>query len=72
MAASIGITRRPPTYDPENSDVPKPQDPVTDNSTVQTPLEQLASIDLVKTGKVGGRGLAGDIVTYSFVLKPDH
>lgn len=57
----------PPTYDPENPDVPKPQDPVTDDSTVQTPLEQLASIDLVKTGVVGGKGMAGDIVTYSFV-----
>ena len=57
----------PATYDPENPDVPKPQDPVTDKDSVVTPVKALPSIDLVKTAKTAGKTLAGDTVTYTLV-----
>ncbi|MHA3725161.1 DUF7507 domain-containing protein [Leucobacter sp. HY1910] len=57
----------PATYDPEHPNTPKPQEPVSAVDTVKTPLAAQPAIDLVKTGKVTGKGLAGDKVEYNFV-----
>lgn len=57
----------PATYDPEDPDEPKPQDPVEDDDTVVTPLPPEPAIELVKTGEVTGRGFAGDTIEYVFV-----
>ena len=56
----------PPAYNPEDPENPTPQDPVTDSSTVVTPLEANADITLVKTGVLNGDGEVGDVITYTF------
>src|SRR5699024_8715159 len=58
----------PPVYNPEDPDNPTPQDPATDDSTVVTPLDPAASIDLEKNGIViaaGEQPVAGDTVEYT-------
>lgn len=64
-ATAVGTP--PATYDPENPDTPRPQEPVTDDDTVTVPLESEPSIELTKAGKVEGNGLAGALVEYTFV-----
>src|SRR5690625_1755260 len=58
----------PSVYNPEDPDNPTPQDPVTDDSTVVTPLDSSASIDLEKDGIINAAGeqlVAGDTVDYT-------
>ena len=65
-ATTVGTP--PNAYDPEDPDGPGvPQQPVRDDDTVVTPLPPAPAIDLVKTGQISGKGLAGDKVNYTFV-----
>ncbi len=56
----------PPTFDPQNPEVPRQDPPVKDDDTVNSPIKQVASIELIKEGSVAGNGLVGDIVTFTF------
>ncbi|MGO1735845.1 MAG: DUF7507 domain-containing protein, partial [Leucobacter sp.] len=47
---------------------PPTGDPVEDDDEEDVPLPQLPVIDLVKTGTLGGEGVAGDTVNYTFTV----
>ena len=61
----------PPTvFDPEDPETPTPQDPVTDDSTVVTPIVANAEISLEKSGQMisaDERPVAGDSIEYTLV-----
>lgn len=58
----------PDAYNPEEPENPQPQDPVTDGSTVVTPLEPTPSINVDKAGTLAGQAAAGETVEYTFTV----
>ncbi|WBL19807.1 DUF7507 domain-containing protein [Citricoccus sp. NR2] len=64
----------PPVYNPEDPGTPTPQDPVTEDSTVVTPLDPAPSIDLTKSSQftdVNEYPSAGDTVEYTLIATND-
>jgi fimbrial isopeptide formation D2 family protein/uncharacterized repeat protein (TIGR01451 family)/LPXTG-motif cell wall-anchored protein len=64
----------PPVYNPDDPDNPSPQDPVSDESSNVTEIDQAASIHLEKSGVIAAADetpVAGETVEYTLVAKND-
>src|SRR5699024_10005 len=64
----------PPVYNPEDPENPTHQGPVTDDSTVETPLQESPSIELSKSAQLvtdDEAPTAGDTVAYTLVAVND-
>ncbi|MFA9187453.1 DUF7507 domain-containing protein [Flavobacterium magnesitis] len=68
-AGKVVNTALATAQDPKGNDVTDISGTTVDNNTpTETPVTQTPSIALVKTASVGGTGIVGDVITYTFAV----